>query len=251
MRTNVRMHRSCRLASSLSISLLAGCSAAGLDSGPGWTPLFNGRDLTGWTVKCKPADAARAFFCVRDGAILADSMGHKDHDYVWLTTDREYADFSLRLRFQAFRNSPGNSGVQIRSRYDDAAGWLDGPQIDINPPGPWRTGMVWDETRGVQRWLYPDVPRGEWVDESMAPQDLVWHYADESDGWNDLRITAAGLRVRTTLNGVSVTDYDGGGVLNDGVHRQRQVGERGAIALQIHTRDELRIRFKDIFIRAG
>lgn len=230
-----------RLGVLMVMGLLAGCATE--------KPLFNGRDLSGWVVKCKPADASRTFFRVDDGTILADSMGCKDHDYIWLTTEWEYADFTLRLRFQAYRNSPGNSGVQIHSRYDDGAGWLDGPQIDINPPGPWRTGMIWDETRGVQRWLFPDVPRGKWVDESMAPVGLVWRYADEGGGWNDLQITTVGSHVHAVLNGVTVTDYDGSGVLNDAIHREKQVGQRGVIALQIHTKDELRIRYKDLFIR--
>jgi hypothetical protein len=197
-------------------------------------------------VKCKPADRAKTWWRVEDGAIVADSMGVPKHDYVWLLSDREFADFALRLRFQAFRDSPGNSGVQIRSRYDDSAGWLDGPQVDINPPGPWRTGMIWDETRGNQRWLFPDIPRGQWVNESMAKAGLRLHFADDAPGWNDLEIRAEGPRVRVILNGLEVTNYDGLGVLNDTVHRERRVGLSGPIALQIHTGDQLRIRFKDI-----
>jgi hypothetical protein len=69
-------------------------------------------------------------------------MGCKDHDYVWLATEDTYSDFILRLKFQAYRDSPGNSGVQIRSRYDDAAAYLDGPQVDINPAGAWRSAVA-------------------------------------------------------------------------------------------------------------
>lgn len=87
-----------------------------------WTPLFNGRDLAGWTVKCVAADANKVYWRAEDGAILVDSTADPKHDYVWLVADGEYADFLLRLRFQALRGIPGNSGVQIRSRYDDAAG---------------------------------------------------------------------------------------------------------------------------------
>jgi hypothetical protein len=229
-------------------AVLAGCASS--DGGEGrWTPLFNGRDLAGWTVKCKPADRDKGFWRVEEGAIVADSLGRKGHDYVWLVTDREYSDFTLRLRFQAFRESPGNSGVQVRSRYDDGAGWLDGPQIDINPPGPWRTGMVWDETRQVNRWLYPAVPKGQWVDPSMADPNLVFHYADEGPGWNVLEITAVGTRITASLNDITVTDYDGAGLLDDDVHRQRNVGLKGHIALQIHRGDQLKIRYKDLAIR--
>jgi hypothetical protein len=214
-----------------------------------WEPLFNGKDLTGWVVKCKPADTGKEFWRVGDRTILADSMAYKKHDYVWLLTEQQYSDFILRLRFQAYRSNPGNSGIQIRSRYDDQAGWLDGPQIDINPPGPWRTGMIWDETRDDGRWLYPDIPRGEWVDQSMAPPGMVFYYSDEEPGWNELEIEAIGTMVTAYLNGVKVTEYDGSGVLDDEIHKARKVGLSGHIALQIHTGDLLKIRYKDLYIK--
>ncbi|NQT03348.1 MAG: DUF1080 domain-containing protein [Planctomycetes bacterium] len=227
-------------------STFLGCAS---ENASNFKLLFNNRDLTGWSVKCKPADQNKQFFKVENQTIIADSMATKKHDYIWLVTDREYSDFVLRLRFRAFRNSPGNSGVQIRSRYDDREGWLDGPQIDINPPGPWRTGMIWDETRGVNRWLYPQVPKGQWVNESMANPDLIFYFSDEGPGYNDLEITAVGTKITAVLNGVTVTKYDGDGVLNDQTHKARNVGQTGHIALQIHTKDLLKISFKDIRIK--
>ena len=223
-----------------------GCASMGTTK---WKSLFNGRDLTGWTVKCKPADRDTQFFKVENQTIVADSMSTKEHDYIWLVTNREYSDFVLRLRFRAFRNSPGNSGVQIRSRYDDEAGWLDGPQIDINPPGPWRTGMIWDETRSVNRWLYPAVPKGQWVNESMANPDLVFYYSDEGPGYNEFEITAIGTKISAILNGVTITQYDGEDILDDQIHKDRNVGLKGHIALQIHKNDLLKIRFKYIQIK--
>ncbi len=233
------------------LTILPGCFAPspGSPQSETWTSLFNGRDFTGWTIKCKPADQDKQFWHVQNGTILADSIGHTDHDYIWLLTDKQYSDFVLRLRFQAYRDSPGNSGVQIRSRYDDDAGWLDGPQIDINPPEPWRTGMIWDETRQVNRWLYPDLPKDEWVNESMADPNLIFRYSDQLPRWNSLQITAIGNQISAVLNGVPVTNYDGSGVLNDAIHQYRDVGRSGHIALQIHKNDQLKIRFKDIFIK--
>lgn len=223
-----------------------GCSTA--ESGR-LQSLFNGRDLSGWQVQCKPADQGHDFWKVQDGAIVADSMGHTEHDYVWLTSRAEYDDFVLRLKFQVDRDCPGNSGVQIRSRYDLDDGWLDGPQVDINPPGPWRTGMIWDETRDSQRWLYPDIPQGQWVEPGMAVDGLRFYYSDDTPAWNDLQITAHGPHITVVLNGLIVTDYDGTGVLDDETHQTRGVGMNGHLALQIHTRDQVRIRFKDITLR--
>ena len=229
---------------------VAGPAAEAAKKDAEWTSLFNGRDLAGWTVKCKPADAAKHFWKVDGGTILADSIGAKGHDYVWLMTEKAYGDFALKLKFQAYRDSPGNSGVQVRSRYDDAAFWLDGPQVDINPRGPWRTGMIWDETRGSKRWLWPKVPKGKWVDQSMARPGAVFHYSDQTPAWNDLEITCVGTTMKAVLNGVTVMEYDGAGVLDDDVHKKHNVGMKGHVALQIHRGDQLRIRFKDLFIKA-
>jgi hypothetical protein len=156
---------------------------------PGAVSLFNGKDLSGWHVQCRPADRARSFWKVEDGAIVCDSMGRNDHDYVWLMSDEEFADFELRLQFQAYRDSPGNSGVQFRSRFDPSVdgGWLDGPQVDIHPPADmsWRTGLIYDETREE----------------------------------------------------------------NNAAHVRRGVGRVGHLALQLHSGDELRIRFRNIVLR--
>ncbi|MBM4156599.1 MAG: DUF1080 domain-containing protein [Lentisphaerae bacterium] len=213
-----------------------------------WTPLFNGRDLAGWTVKCVAADTNKTYWRVEDGAILVDSTADPKHDYVWLVADGEHGDFLLRLRFQAFRGVTGNSGVQIRSRYDDAAGWLDGPQVDIHPPGPWRIGFIYDETRGVRKWIAPALAKVSDARPEMAPAGVPFRYADDAEPWNDLRILARGPRVIVELNGHIVRDADLQGVLDDAVHRERGVGLRGRIALQLHARDALRMRFKDIAV---
>jgi len=226
-----------------------GQSRKAQSSGCRWTSLFNGKDLSGWTVKQVPADKDKQYWSVVVGSIQANSIGDKNHDYFWLLSDKEYIDFNLRLSYQIFKNTSGNSGVQIRSRYDDEAGWMDGPQIDIHPSGHWRTGMIWDETRGNKRWLYPDIPKDSWVDESMSSPDMFYYYSDEGDGWNDLEITANGTKLFAVLNGIPIMQYDGSGVLDDEVHQKRDVGMKGHIALQIHTGDELIIRFKDIKIR--
>lgn len=218
--------------------------------GKDWISLFNGDNLEGWEVECRPEDKVKGYWTVKDGMIQVNSMGDKDHDYVWLTTEKEYKDFILKLKFAAFKDSPGNSGVQVRSRYDYDSLWLDGPQIDINPPEPWRTGMMWDETRGNQGWLYPDLPRGEWVDEGMREVVFEFHYStDEEIVWNEFEIRVEGLDIQSWLNGVQMTDLEGDGVLNDSVHKKYNVGEEGFIALQLHIRDELKMYYKDIFIK--
>jgi len=218
-----------------------------------WTLLFNGSDLDGWQIKCVQEDRGKAYWTVDEGTILLNSIGRGDHDYVWLVTEKTYDDFELRLKFQAYRDSPGNSGVQVRSRYDDGpdapgGGWLDGPQIDIHAPVPWRTGLIYDETREERRWISPSLE--DWnIEDSYAPAEWRFYFEDEGMGWNDLHIRCEGTRITTTLNGLVMTDYDGAGVLDNDAHRLHHVGLDGFIALQLHARDEVKMRFKDLEIR--
>lgn len=237
-----------QLACLLTIYALFLITVHGNETKSEWKSLFNGQDLTHWSVKCQPNDQAVTFWSVEDGAITANSLDTPEHDYVWLVSDNEYTDFSFRFQFRAFKDSPGNSGVQIRSRYDEKAGWLDGPQIDIHPPMPWRTGMMWDETRGVQHWIFPDIPKGKWVDKSMSSPQRIFYYSDDETPWNQMTITVEGLNIQAVLNGVLITDLKGAGLLDDEFHKNHSVGESGHIALQIHTGDKLKIQFKDLEI---
>jgi hypothetical protein len=175
---------------------------------------------------------------VDQGTILADTIGSRDHFYILLATKREYGDFTLRLRFQVPRGITGNSGIQIRSRYNPQTGWMEGPQLDINPPNPELTGKLWNEGPGEHRWLSNEPVK--------SPK---FFYADQGDGWNDWEITAQGMKIKSVLNGVTVVNYDGTGVLDDDLHRKHNVGARGVIGLQIHSHDELKLRFKDLRIK--
>jgi xylan 1,4-beta-xylosidase len=214
----------------------------------GWQSLFDGKTLTGWHVAARPADQGRGFWSVRDGAITADSLGRKDHDYVWLVSNAEYGDFELALEVRGFPESPGNSGIQVRSRYDDATGWMHGPQVDVHPPAPWRTGLVYDETRETRRWIFPSLE--DWrIERAQGPKEWSWHTSDEGEGWNEVRIDARGTRIRTVVNGVVIADFDGTGVLDDAAHRRHRVGLMGHLALQLHQNDELLIQYRGIRIR--
>ena len=215
-----------------------------------WTSLFNGKNLDGWVVKCLPRDDdKRGYWKVVDGTITAETPPDSKHNYIWLLTEKEYGDFELRMKVQTYTSSTGNSGIQVRSRYDDEAGWLDGPQVDINPPGPWRCGFIYDETKGVQVWLWPDVGRPANAKPEHAPEGWKWSHADDQNVWNDVHIICRGTRIKTIINGVTVADYDGAGRLDDEAHRTRNVGMKGHIGLQIHSGKELLIRFKDIEVK--
>jgi hypothetical protein len=227
---------------------LAGLLTAGTLQAGDWQSLFDGKTLAGWHVAARPADRGKGFWLVRDGALTCDSMGDKDHDYVWLVSDAEYTDFELALEVRGFKESPGNSGIQFRSRYDETLGWLHGPQVDVHPAAPWRTGLIYDETQEARRWIFPSLE--DWrIEPSQGPERWVWHAGTERDGWNEVRLVCRGAHVETVVNGVVIADYDGKGVLDDEAHRRRQVGLSGHLALQLHASDELRIQYRNIRIR--
>lgn len=215
----------------------------------GWTSLFNGKNLDGWVVKCRPGDKDKHYWRCEHGTVTAQTPPGSKHHYIWLLTQREYGNFELRLKVQTFSTSTGNSGIQVRSRYDDADGWLDGPQVDINPPGTWRNGFIYDETRQVSVWLWPDVGPPANAKPEHAPKDATWRHADSGDTWNDVDILCQGTHIKTVINGVTIADYDGSGRLDDPIHRKHHVGLEGHIGLQIHPGGELLIRFKDIEVR--
>jgi type 1 glutamine amidotransferase len=223
----------------------------------GWTSLFNGKDLSGWSVHCPTKDRQLEFWKVVNGAIECNSVDHEGHDYNWLISDQEFDDFQLRLRFQVFEKYDGNSGVQFRSRYDTSdqasgGGWLHGPQADIHPPTPLRAGLIYDETWETRRWIYPSLPNAKMVPEKApeSARQTRLSYADrDPDVWNQLEIISQGTQVKTFVNGRLVTDFDGTGILDDADHQKHQVGLQGYLALQLHRNSQTIIRFKDIWIR--
>jgi hypothetical protein len=100
--------------------------------------------------------------------------------------------------------------------------------------------MVYSMTPGAGGWFYNKQP----------PADkFKFVYADEGDGLNDLEITADGMKLTAILNGVTVMEWDGSGVLDNEAHRKWNVGTKGVIAVQVHGGQEVRLRLKDIRIK--
>ncbi|PYU01124.1 MAG: hypothetical protein DMG38_04850 [Acidobacteria bacterium] len=71
----------------------------------GWVSLFNGKDLTGWKINGEERLVAE------NGTILCESTAGK---YGYLTTEKTYRDFDLRLKFKG--EAAGNSGLFFHSK---------------------------------------------------------------------------------------------------------------------------------------
>ena len=109
--------------------------------------------------------------------------------------------------------------------------------------------MIWDETRGMNRWIYPDIVKGKWVNESMREEVPKLMYSDDELQWNEMEITVDGWTVVTYLNGTQITDFDNKELLTTEHHKKYQVGKKGYICLQLHIKDELKMLYKDIMIK--
>jgi hypothetical protein len=109
------------------LALLACMSVNAADAE--WHPLFNGKDLTGWTPKIARHAVGENYantFRVEDGVIKVsyDQYGKFDGQFGHLYTNQAYSNYILRLEYkfvgQAIADSPPwaklNSGVMIHSQ---------------------------------------------------------------------------------------------------------------------------------------
>ena len=183
-----------------------------------WEPLFNGKNLKGWTQV-----TGKATYKVEDGTIVGTAKNGGPNSF--LATKKPYGDFILELEF----NTGGvNSGVQVRSHKDEARGVVYGYQVEIDPsPRAW-SGGIYDEQRRL--WLYrlttnPDARKAY------------------SDGWNKMRIEAFGNSIRTWINGIECSN-----LLDD-------ADADGFIALQVHAvpkeQEGLQVKWRNIRILTG
>src|SRR4051812_20420836 len=76
------------------------------ESASGFTPLFDGKSLNGWTVRDGPESA----FYVKDEAIVV----HESSGYpTWLRSNRQYENFDFRGEF--FVKGWTNSGIYLHA----------------------------------------------------------------------------------------------------------------------------------------
>jgi len=181
-----------------------------------WVSLFNGKDLTGWK------NNGGEKWIVEQGTILCESAANK---YGYLTTEKTYRDFRLRLKFKG--EAAGNSGVFLRSRItgiDPEHGPdIEGMQVEVDPNVAKHTGGLYES--GGRGWVAMPAAEGE---RALKPGE-----------WNDLEVSVEGHHIVTQLNGVKIVDFtDPARKFTDGV-----------IGLQIHTGGGVRMRWKDIFIQ--
>ena len=172
--------------------------------------LFNGEDLDGWKIY------GTEKWYVEDGELICESG--PDAEYGYLGTTQKFKDFDLSLEFK--QESNGNSGVFFRSSIEGTkiTGW----QAEVAPKYDDSGGIYESYGRG---WLIKPDP----VDDTIVMGE-----------WNTMRLRVVGDRVTTWINDVQMVDL-----------RDEIIGAAdGSIALQIHDGGGIKVRWKNLMIKA-
>ena len=172
--------------------------------------LFNGKDLTGWTIH------GTEKWYVENGELVCESGPDKQYGY--LSTNKNYKNFEFTVQFKQEAN--GNSGVFFRSGIEGVkiSGW----QVEVAPLNRHTGGIYESYGRG---WLIqPKAEDEQWL---------------KPDAWNELKIVAKGDEVTTWLNGHQMIHI-----------KDEKIGQgEGFIALQIHDGGGIKVRWKNFTIR--
>lgn len=189
---------------------------------PGFTALFNGKDLTGWqglvelpkrakmtkeeyeAAVAKATEKAKKHWTPQDGILVFDGKGQS------LQSAKDYGDFELFVDWKIGKG--GDSGIYLRGN----------PQVQI-----------WDNKAGS----------GGLFNNQKNPKDPL-KFADNPVGeWNTFHIVMKGDKVTIKLNDVLVVDNTS---LENYWQRGKPLPEVGPIELQNHGNP---LYFKNIYVR--
>jgi hypothetical protein len=180
----MEMIRVSRVATAAAAILVAACVCSVLplraaDNAGGWRPLFNGKDLQGWT----PIGSAQ--WKVEEGVIVGGQFGDPKKSGL-LTTNESFTDFELSLDFMIDEHGKYNSGVYLRN--GKGSGGRTGYQVNIG------------------RAAAEEYCGGVYTDHWLAK-------GDEKDAirkvgeWNTMHILAKGPHLEVTLNAKKVVEF--------------------------------------------
>jgi serine/threonine protein kinase len=159
------------------------------DDDKGFAPLFNGKDLTGWTVDGNDRQTWR----VERGQIAVSGSGYRTR--TWLLSEKDYADFVIRFEFQLGKGAV--STVALRALPGEIPGRDSRPwhfciiikEADTTPPERQPTGALLGKEDG-SLVLPPRKPA------KLKPEG----------SWNEMEIELRGQSLRISVNGQEIQD---------------------------------------------
>ena len=158
--------------STLSLLIGAAVSVAAADDETGFSPLFNGKDLTGWHLRHPDGHAS---WSILPGGILKNTVEHGVHG-TDLVTDRKFWNFTVRYEYMTPENS--NSGFYLRGRHE------------IQILGDYKSGQ-------------PSLSGNGSIYNFKAPDQFITKPSGE---WQTAEATIIGNRITVIMNGVKIHD---------------------------------------------
>jgi HEAT repeat protein len=149
------------------------------DEAEGFTALFNGRDLDGWT-------GSAASYVPEGGRIVV----HPERGGGNLYTAREYTDFVLRFEFKL--TPAANNGLGVRAPLEGDAAYV-GMELQILEDG---SPVYW----GLEPYQY----HGSVYGVVPAKRGVLRPVGE----WNGEEVTVQGRHVTVVVNGITVVDAD-------------------------------------------
>jgi Domain of Unknown Function (DUF1080) len=190
----------------------------------GFESLFNGKDLAGWKVN---QGGNMAVWGAENGVLFVNGRGGG-----WLMTEKQYADFELRLEYKLPRS--GNSGVALRSPMKGDPAYV-GMEIQIL-----------DDTWYLEKKNYKNLRRTQLtgaIYDVVPPAKEVTKPVGE---WNQMHITAKGRHVTVELNGTTIVDANLDDYKNRADKHPGLLREKGHLGLQSH---DGRVEFRNLFVK--
>lgn len=193
------------------------------DLAEGFQLLFNGTDLTGWSVKggtCK--------FSVKDQCIVGQCVTGSSSTYL-CTDAADFTNFIFTCDMKWEVDS--NSGVMFRAQVKKSnknAETVFGPQAEMegfSRDRGWSGGIYGQSCGG---FFYP-----VWLKEHQKARSAL-----KKGVWNRLTVSAQGKVVKTWVNGIPVAHWVGEGVYS-----------KGFFGLQIHKGKAGTVLWKNIRIK--
>jgi len=186
----------------------------------GWTALFDGQSLDGWSVK-----SGFATYKVEEGAIVGTTSSNSPNSF--LTSDKAFGDFEMTV--DVMLDDGGlNSGLQVRSKLkgEQHGGRLYGPQVEICP--------------GVAGYIYGEATKYGWLSQERPSHKLF-----PLKQWVTFRVRAVGPKIETWISGQKVTEL----TLQNELATDHAEGHFG---LQVHgvgAKGPFTVRWKNIYLK--
>ncbi len=212
---------------------LVSCATTADDS---FVPLFNGKDLTGWTAAKENPDS----FFVEDGSLIL--KGGRSHlFYTGDVNAGSFKEFELKMQVKTLQSS--NSGVYIHTKYQDT-GWPNAGyecQVNSTHRNPTKTGSLFGVVNLNVLEPGRQPPKVGANTRLAAPPT--------ADGeWFEYCIAVKGRTITTRVNGETLLEY----VEPEGGPGHPQFSERklseGTFALQAHD-PKCEVHFRDIRVK--